>query len=1146
MRNLKRALSLALATVMTLGLMVVGTGAVGYDDVADTDNVEAIEVLQAVGIMTGDENGDFNPDNLVTRNEMAVVMSQLLNLNYNYYRGTNPFTDVPAWAAPYVAACAAEGVTSGIGNGLYGGDNNVTAAQAALMILKALGYFQYEADFDGDWQVATIRQASYIRLFDRIDASAEEALTRNQIAQLVLNALKASMVEFTGDVGITVNGVVIGHNSQYTARTSADAQYDAIVGNTTDIAPQGQYIIQLGEELYDGDLRLQYTTDDFGRPSRYWEYDGDEIGTYVRNELIREEYTEKVTGKDLYDLLGKATIEDYDFEMYIDGEYEKAVLDNAYFTEGNLIRTNTEGVGATGNGVLTQVFVDTSAKEITVAIINTYLAKATDDYDEKKDEVDLEVYKISDDGHAGQYVKTSDSTESFEKVTSEDFPIVADAQDGDFYLVTVAAGELQSVEDVEIVAETTINKFTNQKSVTAEGAEYKYASTAMYDVDVLDAYDEQNMKSTSYNIYLDPYGYLIGIDIVEEASKYLFLTGIDGNSSNLSNKTADANVIFLDGTMDTVKVDLGESETDNGAPLTPAALMNTWCVYSVDKNDVYTLTQVADDNATFVDGAGKTDKVGQGWTHGMDNDPADDVATIDKKHVSLDGIAAAGFNKVYGNDESVYITAVTSKINANRIHTATAGNGDAVIISDVDSVAVGVQDVSLTAWNGNKVIASDINYTGVNDENAAQGVYTLFKNNGYVIGAVVVGEDNGATTNYAYVVSETGKSGLNMEAYDDSTEEYTWTRDVVVNGEVVELTEIDDGNPAIADMEQNHWYEVKYYADGTVRSVSDLCDPNGDGNTADTLFDANAGKFVGNIEYVEDSYDAGYDTIVLFEDLMGRPYVISSKGNTLQVETDTTSSKGFAVAASAKIVLVQDKVIKSDLSDVDYMADIETYDNGVKGLEKAIKDLNNNSKFQGYISAVFEDGLATSVVIYDRTATIVDDGETSNTTGMKMIDDAADNYYIGARIYTDEVWTPAKALNTLASAIRADGFSVTDVNATGTGGTLTWVDEDGARRTVNYTDIDRVYLIKLEVETSKKSVVAVSPSEFYLAANEGGKTITLTKTDNNGWGSGRAITFGGLSVDTGVVDPTNGLVMTFEMPAWNYNQDVTYTITIGA
>ena len=183
MRNLKRALSLAVASVMLLGMMVVGSGAAGYDDVSSEDNQEAIEVLQAVGIMTGDENGNFNPDANVTRNEMAVIMSQLLNLNYDYYRGTNPFTDVPSWAAPYVAACAAEGVTSGIGDGLYGGDQNVTAAQAALMILKALGYFQYQADFEGDWQVTTIRQASYINLFDGIDASAEEALTRGEVAQ---------------------------------------------------------------------------------------------------------------------------------------------------------------------------------------------------------------------------------------------------------------------------------------------------------------------------------------------------------------------------------------------------------------------------------------------------------------------------------------------------------------------------------------------------------------------------------------------------------------------------------------------------------------------------------------------------------------------------------------------------------------------------------------------------------------------------------------------------------------------------------------------------------------------------------------------------------------------------------------------------
>ena len=76
MRNLKRALSLALASVMVMGLMVVGSGA-SYVDVSSENNVEAIEVLQKVGVMTGDENGKFNPDANVTRNEMAVIMSNI-------------------------------------------------------------------------------------------------------------------------------------------------------------------------------------------------------------------------------------------------------------------------------------------------------------------------------------------------------------------------------------------------------------------------------------------------------------------------------------------------------------------------------------------------------------------------------------------------------------------------------------------------------------------------------------------------------------------------------------------------------------------------------------------------------------------------------------------------------------------------------------------------------------------------------------------------------------------------------------------------------------------------------------------------------------------------------------------------------------
>ena len=140
MRNLKRALSLALASVMVMGLMVVGTGA-SYVDVSSEQNQEAIEVLQAVGVMTGDENGNFNPDANVTRNEMAVVMSNLLDYRVANYKGTSPFTDVQE-TSPYYDAilwAAETGVTNGTTASTFSPDAPCTRAQLAVFLWRAAG-----------------------------------------------------------------------------------------------------------------------------------------------------------------------------------------------------------------------------------------------------------------------------------------------------------------------------------------------------------------------------------------------------------------------------------------------------------------------------------------------------------------------------------------------------------------------------------------------------------------------------------------------------------------------------------------------------------------------------------------------------------------------------------------------------------------------------------------------------------------------------------------------------------------------------------------------------------------------------------------------------------------------------------------------
>ena len=901
MRNLKRALSLLMSSTLVLGMLVVGSSAAGYQDVdASNVNQEAIEVLQTVGIMTGDENGNFNPDGSITRNEMAVVMAHLLNLDYDYYRGTNPFTDVPEWAAPYVAACAAEGVVAGIGNNQFGGDQKVTAAQASLMIMKALGYFQNAEDFGTDWQVATIRQASYIDLFKNINANAESALTRAQVAQLVLNGLKAKMVDFTGDKGIQIGDVTVGYRAEYTPKTSAAAKYNTIDLGTTNIAENDQYYVQLGEELYNGDLKLaDDEADVFGRPAHTWSFDGEEIGTYVNYDLMVEEYTTSVSGKDLYDVIGKTAFDKYDFASYVDGKENSAVYKD-------ISKDNKGDVAETDNGALTQVFVDSDAEEVVVTVINTYLAQATADYSESKDSVSFKVYDIDDSA----------------TVSGEDFD-VADVAKDDFVLVTYADDEIQTISDVEILSNVEISKFSTSggkvTAVTVDGTKYDDSAMLKYDDEVLDQYADTNMKDTTYNVYLDQYGYVIGVDIVDGVDNYVFITGVDESSSNLSNKTWDANAIFMDGTSKVIEVK-NNDDISNALTTTNGPVLNKWFTYSVNSSEVYTLTAVTDDRTV-----GSKDDA-QSWTK------ASEVGEINDKHISLN----SKDGKIYGNDDSVYLLAELDKVNN--------GTNDYAVIKGADEVVTGIDNVSIDVWNY-LTAAKDAGITAENDgSNVSYGTYALYDDDNYVIAAVVVGESGSNSEKIAYVNS----GSLEDESYDKTNDEWTRTREVIINGEKVLLQEVrDDNSSDLENMTQYAWYTVKYDAEGNVKDVE--------------LYNAtnNSGAYFTDLSSAVKAIEADDEDTIVVE--LGDAAKSTGVGKELtligKTLYDKTSQKeGFRIAEDVNVVLVQ--TVKNETT--------TTYETGVDALSSILKDLNEkDSKFNYEFSAVIENGRATSVVIID-------------------------------------------------------------------------------------------------------------------------------------------------------------------------------------
>jgi len=209
MRNLKRVLSLALATVMLLGMMVMGTSAASVSDFNDSDwisNVEAATVTTGLGIFEG-ANGNFMPNEPVTRAQMATIIVKLLygsDYNADSLKNITLFDDTHnyqgGWAEGYINMCAQLGIVNGYaGTKHFGPGDTVTTAQASLMLMKALGYFDPKNpnnEYGDSWEVSAMIKAGYLGLNGKVTMLASEELTRDNVALLVYNTLLAQQVSY--------------------------------------------------------------------------------------------------------------------------------------------------------------------------------------------------------------------------------------------------------------------------------------------------------------------------------------------------------------------------------------------------------------------------------------------------------------------------------------------------------------------------------------------------------------------------------------------------------------------------------------------------------------------------------------------------------------------------------------------------------------------------------------------------------------------------------------------------------------------------------------------------------------------------------------------------------------------------------------
>lgn len=101
---------------------------------------DAIVSFVAAGVISGYKDGTFRPDNSITREEMVVMLSRILNLN-NMAKDTTKgnFTDLEgSYAASEIRAGAQAGIISGKGNEKFDPKSSATRAEALQIILNVL------------------------------------------------------------------------------------------------------------------------------------------------------------------------------------------------------------------------------------------------------------------------------------------------------------------------------------------------------------------------------------------------------------------------------------------------------------------------------------------------------------------------------------------------------------------------------------------------------------------------------------------------------------------------------------------------------------------------------------------------------------------------------------------------------------------------------------------------------------------------------------------------------------------------------------------------------------------------------------------------------------------------------------------------
>lgn len=517
---IKRLLSMLLIVSVLSGMWITGASAAQEDKLSDL-GIQYWELMTSVGVF--DETDGYTAGEEITRGAFVRLLMKLGNYKPADLNGKNSsFQDVSAddENARYVETAYQLGYIRGYGNGNFGPEQSITKNEAIKLFLDLLGYDKYAA-INGGYPQGYIKIAEELDLTKNVGAG-NEALTWECAIILATNAAHTEITRITSEGSNIFQGTVDGVTlfvdrfSIYDTKAVIEAnEYTALL-DADGGCPEG-YVVADGEYYATGTTNAsEYLGMNMHMYYRYDEHTDESTLLYIAPNVsknnILELDAEDISGLDE----GRTTLK------YFDGTRTKnaKLAESAYLIwNGKMAELKPEMITfEIGNVTLIDNDNDNKYDVISVMSYKTYVVSAVTEDNYRINTKQGTLLEFGEEnGPCVSIIKKNDKVINFGEIKSDDIISYAESSTGKEAVKTVLVSDRKVTGTVE-------NLKTNNSTVEIGGIEYNVIASAFEGLKIgyqgtfyIDVFGNIVYITGKYD---KVYGYLNNIAVYEDGKVY--------------------------------------------------------------------------------------------------------------------------------------------------------------------------------------------------------------------------------------------------------------------------------------------------------------------------------------------------------------------------------------------------------------------------------------------------------------------------------------------------------------------------------------------------------------------------------------------------------------------------------------------------